>query len=68
MRSFEVDGVSCGRCIAHITRAVQDLDADAVVHFSADRKRVDIDSRSDTDALEDAIRDSGYDVRLVSAS
>ena len=34
MRSFEVDGVSCGRCIAHITRAVQDLDADAVVSFN----------------------------------
>jgi copper chaperone len=58
---FEVQDMSCGHCVASITKAVQALDAQAQVQVDLAAHRVQVESaRTDAAQLETAIRDAGY--------
>ena len=61
MISFEVMDMTCGHCVASITRAVQALDAQARVQVDLATHRVDIDgARTDETQLKAAISDAGF--------
>lgn len=61
MISFEVTDMTCGHCVASITRAVQALDAQARVQVDLAAHRVDIDGASaDAALLKAAISDAGF--------
>ena len=62
MTEFTVDGMSCGGCVASITRAIQALDAAAKVSADLPSKKVMIDSTIADDALRTAIENAGYDI------
>ena len=69
MITFEVKDMTCGRCVAAITRSVQQLDADANVHIDLATKRVAIESAiADSLALRAAIAGAGYTPTPVDAS
>ena len=61
MITFQVDDMSCGHCVAAITRAVKDADREAQVQVDLGSHRVRIKPvAADAQALADAIRDAGY--------
>ena len=69
MITFEVKDMTCGRCVAAITRAVQQLDTDATVQVDLPTKRVAIESATaDSLALRAAIARAGYTPTPVDAS
>jgi len=55
-----VDDMTCGGCVASITRVVKSLDPDAKVDANVETRRVSIDSVTDTDAVVAAIANAGY--------
>ena len=61
MITFQVDDMSCGHCVAAITRAVKDADRDAEVQVDLGTHHVRIEpAAADAQALADAIREAGY--------
>lgn len=60
MIALTVNDMTCGGCVASITRVVKGLDPDANVQANVETKRVDIDSVVDTDAVIAAIANAGY--------
>ncbi|GHD58827.1 heavy-metal-associated domain-containing protein [Jeongeupia chitinilytica] len=62
---IRIDGMSCGGCVASVTRALQAVEGVKTVSVTLDPPlaRVDFDG-ADTDAaeIERSIEDAGYDV------
>ena len=68
MADFEIKDMTCGHCVATITKAVQAVDAAAVVTADLPARRVGIVSSAGTDRLKAAIEEAGYDVGEPSAA
>lgn len=61
MIAFEVQDMSCGHCVASITKAVQALDAQARIQIDLPRHLVQVQAdKADATQIEAAIRDAGY--------
>ncbi len=60
MIELTVDDMTCGGCVASITRVVKGLDPDAKVDADVETRRVNIDSVTDTEAVVAAIANAGY--------
>ncbi|MBL0121973.1 MAG: heavy-metal-associated domain-containing protein [Betaproteobacteria bacterium] len=60
MIELTVDDMTCGGCVASITRVVKGLDPDAKVNANVETKRVSIESVTDTEAVVAAIANAGY--------
>ena len=66
MTTFQVNDMTCGHCVATITKALKAVDADAVVQIDLAAHRVDVaSSRADAVALGAAISDAGYTPETV---
>ena len=66
MIAFDVKDMTCGHCVATITRAVRDVDDNAIVHIDLASHRVQIEpSGADAAKLGAAIRDAGYTPLLL---
>ena len=59
---FRVPNMSCGHCVSTITKAVQKVDADALVKADTDLRQVNIVTKADQDAMRQALEKSGYPV------
>lgn len=60
MIELTINDMTCGGCVASITRVVKQLDANATVNADVGSKRVAIDSHIDTRAIISAIENAGY--------
>ncbi len=60
MLDFHVNDMTCGHCVAAITRAVQDASPGAVVDIDLSSHRVSVNGASDAAAVAAAIREAGY--------
>ncbi|MCP1474291.1 copper chaperone [Pseudomonas sp. EB276 TE3739] len=65
MQVFNVQGMSCGHCVKAITQAVQALDPAASVRVDLAAKEVGVESALNADQVIAAIREEGYEVKLV---
>ncbi|HJV96517.1 MAG TPA: cation transporter [Albitalea sp.] len=65
MTTFSVEGMSCGHCVAAVTRAVQQVDATASVQVDLSKQTVAVSSGASTDAVKAAIEQAGYPVKAV---
>ena len=63
--NLTINDMTCGGCVASITRVINGLDPDATVDANVDTKRVSIDSPIDTDAIVAAITHAGYHPQLA---
>ncbi|AEG67397.1 MULTISPECIES: heavy-metal-associated domain-containing protein [Ralstonia solanacearum species complex] len=63
MTTFSVEGMSCGHCVAAVTRAVQQVDAAAQVQVDLPSQTVAVRSGAATEALRQAIEQAGYPVK-----
>ena len=68
MIEFQVSGMSCGGCVASVTRAVKAVDAGAEVSADLPTQKVRVQSQAEAEQLKAAIEDAGYDVVGVVAS
>lgn len=60
MIEFKVEDMSCGHCVAAITRAVKDVDANGTVEVDLGAKRVRIDSTHAAPEFSAAIAEAGF--------
>ena len=60
MIELTINDMTCGGCVASITRIVKNLDANANVEADVVSKRVKIDSAIHADALLAAIAHAGF--------
>ena len=58
--NVNVNDMTCGGCVASITRVVKGLDANATVDADVASKRVKINSVASSDKVIAAIADAGY--------
>ena len=65
MQVFNVHGMSCGHCVKAITNAVQAKDPAASVRVDLAAKEVGVESAMSADQVIEAIREEGYEVKLV---
>ena len=67
MIEFQVNDMTCGHCVATITRAVAGVDAVAKVDIDLPSHRVRISAAGDAQLFESAIREAGYTPMPVAA-
>ncbi len=60
MPDFKVENMSCGHCVAAVTRAVQAADPSAQVRADLAAGRVAVTSALPPEHLAEAIRSAGY--------
>ena len=65
--TLAIGGMSCGHCVAAVQKALQDLEGVDVRQVAVGQATVDLgEGRSANDVIE-AVRDAGYDARVVDA-
>lgn len=65
--TLNIDGMTCGGCVKSVTRLLEGVEGVEKVEVSLENKNAVItfdESKTDTDALIDAVEDGGYDVAL----
>ena len=65
MIELTINDMTCGGCVASITRVVTGLDPDARVTADVATKRISIESPIDTDAVVAAITSSPKRLKMV---
>ena len=65
MIEFTINDMTCGGCVASITRVVKGLDPGATVDANVETKRVRIGTLMDTDAMRAAITAAGYHPQIA---
>ena len=60
MIEFKVDDMTCGHCVAAITQAVKDVDAQGRVEVDLQAKRVRVESARPAAQIRAAIEEAGY--------
>jgi copper chaperone len=65
MLEFKVEDMTCGHCVATITKAVKEVDQQATVEADVAQHMVRIQGASDAVAVEAAIREAGYTPHAV---
>ena len=57
---FNIPDMSCGHCAGVITKAIQQLDADAMISIDLPAKTVTVETAQDRQIVADALLDAGY--------
>jgi copper chaperone len=60
MIEFQVNDMTCGHCVATITRAVNGVDPAAKLDIDLPSHRVRISAAGESQRFENAIREAGY--------
>ena len=68
MYTLEVGEMSCGHCVASVTKAVQAIDSGAKVDVDLTSRKVSVQSGAALDQVSAAIEDAGYPVLSKSAA
>lgn len=62
---LQVQGMSCGSCVKHVTEALRPLEGVSVVTVDLQAGRVNVSGDSDSHALLAALQDAGYPAQLA---
>jgi copper chaperone len=60
MLRFSVPAISCGHCVATVTKAIKTLDSSAEVKVDLASRTVTVESSSSAPAVAKALEDAGY--------
>jgi copper chaperone len=60
MMMFSVPGMTCGHCVATITKAIRTLDAAAEVKADLGSRTVTVETTAPAPAVARALEDAGY--------
>ncbi|MGS0738135.1 heavy-metal-associated domain-containing protein [Pseudomonas sp. GG8] len=64
---LQVQGMSCGSCVKHVTEALRPLEGVSDVAVDLQSGRVKVSGDSDSHALLAALQDAGYPAHLATA-
>jgi copper chaperone len=59
-KTYRVGGVTCGGCVAAVTRAIERLDPKAQVSVDLASGRVSVDGAVTRDAVQAAVEEAGF--------
>lgn len=62
-QTFDVQGMTCGHCEKAVTTAIRQLDPQAEVRIDRSQNRVDVTTTQGREAIAEAIREEGYQVK-----
>ena len=62
MLNITVDGMTCGHCASHVTKAIKDINPLAKVNIDLNTKQVRIDGDINLDELSAVLAEEGYTV------
>ncbi len=65
--TLNIDGMTCGGCVKSVTHLLEGVEGVEKAEVSLENKNAVItfdESKTDADALIDAVEDGGYDVAL----
>lgn len=65
MLTYRVKDMTCGHCVATITKAVRDADPGAEIEVDLPQHLVRIGSSTEAVQIEQAIREAGYDPEVA---
>ncbi|AVR97953.1 heavy-metal-associated domain-containing protein [Pseudoduganella armeniaca] len=65
MYELQVENMSCGHCVASVTKAVKAIDGAAQVDVDLAGKQVKVASAAPLEAVKAAITDAGYPVTVA---
>lgn len=65
MMLLKVSGMTCGHCVAAVTRAVRAIPAVEAVSVDLERGEVAVQGHPDAAAVREAITAEGYEVRAA---
>ena len=65
MIKLNVPDMSCAHCTGVITKALKQLDPEAVIGFDMHNHQVQVDTQRDSGAVVDAMSDAGYPATLA---
>ena len=65
MLLLKVSGMTCGHCVAAVTRAVKAVPSVEGVAVDMDRGEVTVEGHPDERAIREVIAEEGYEVRAV---
>lgn len=60
MLEFTIEDMTCGHCVATITKVVKEVAPDAELDIDLGQHRVRVNAAPDAMRIEQAIRDAGY--------
>jgi copper chaperone len=63
MQEFNVPDMSCGHCVAAVSKAIRTADPKAKVEVDLDNHKVRVDSSAERDKLAAALAEAGYPAR-----
>jgi copper chaperone len=62
MYELKVEGMSCGHCVAAVTRSLRELDAAARVDVDLAQQTVRVESGAPLEKVREAVEEAGYPV------
>jgi copper chaperone len=65
MLRYTIENMSCGHCVATVSKAVRGVDASAVVRADVAGRSLEIDTGVTSEAIVAAVAAAGYRVTLV---
>jgi copper chaperone len=57
---FDIPDMSCGHCVSIITKAIQELDEDAMISIDLPGKKVKVQTAVDRQTVASALTEAGY--------
>lgn len=66
-KSIKIEGMSCGHCSGHVTKALMELAGvlEVTVDLKDKRALVEATNEVSDEQLKDAVEDAGYDVVAI---
>lgn len=65
MLRYNIENMTCGHCVATVTKAVHGVDASAAVRASVADQSLEIDTGASSEAIRTAVTAAGYPLTPV---
>lgn len=65
-RKIQIEGMSCGHCVAHVKEALEEIKGIESVEVSLEEKCAMIVGNTTEEEIKEAIDEAGYDVVNIS--
>jgi copper chaperone len=59
--TYKVDGMTCGGCVASVTRALERVEGDLKIDVQLDGGKVKVEGEHSEAAIQQAVEDAGFD-------
>lgn len=62
---FHIEDMTCSGCVRGVTRAIQAVDPQAVIHADPPTRKLEVTTTVSRDKIEAALRDAGFPPRAA---